>query len=56
MKKVYVGEYTETELKSGKNKQDVAEAQAKNPDLKYVITKITKKPSIKVWVSDDFEL
>lgn len=56
MKKIYVGEYSEAELKAGKNKGDVEKAQQENPELKYVVTKITKKPSIKIWISDDFDL
>lgn len=55
MKKVYVGEYSEAELKEGKDKQDVAEAQAKT-GLQYVVTQMTKKLTMKIWVSDDFEL
>ena len=55
MKKYFVGEYTEKDLKNDKDKKDIEKAKEKT-GLKYVITEMTKKPSLKIWLSDDFNL
>ena len=55
MKKIFIGEYTEKDLKNGTDKKDVEAAKDKT-GLQYVITEITKKPSLKIWLSDDFSL
>lgn len=55
MTKIYIGEYTEKDLKNGKDKKDIEKAKEKT-GLKYVISEITNKPSLKIWLSDDFTL
>lgn len=53
--KRFIGEYTEKDLKDGRDKKDV-EAAKKKTGLQYVISEITKKPSLKIWLCDDFNL
>ena len=52
---VYVGEFTESDLNAGKDKELVAEAMEKT-GMKYTNTKMVKKRgkivSIKIWVCD----
>lgn len=56
---VFVGQFSEEELKNGVDKLKVAEA-AEKYQLKYTRTKLVKKKGkivgIKIWVSDDFEI
>lgn len=52
---VYVGQFTEDDLKNGVDKKKIAEAKKEN-NLKYVNTKLVKKGgkivAMKVWVCD----
>ena len=50
----YVGEFTEQDLIDGKNKEAVNKVQKMFPRLKYVLSKITKKKTIKIWVTDEY--
>lgn len=48
----YVGEFTEQDLIDGKNKDAVDKVQKTFPRLKYVLSKITKKKTMMIWVTD----
>ena len=48
----YVGEFTEQDLIDGKNNEAVDKVQKMFPRLKYVLSKITKKKTMKIWISD----
>jgi len=48
----YVGEFTEQDLIDGKNKEAVEIVQKMFPRLKYVLSKITKKKTMKIWITD----
>jgi len=48
----YVGEFTEQDLIDGKNKEAVDKVQKMFPRLKYVLSKITKNKTMKIWISD----
>lgn len=48
----YVGEFTEQDIIDGKNKEVVDKVQKTFPRLKYILFKITKKKTMKVWISD----
>ena len=50
----YVGEFTEQDLIDGKNKEAVNKVQKMFPRLKYVLSKITKKKTIKIWVTEQY--
>lgn len=58
--KVYVGEYTGQDLKTGKDKKDITVAQEKDTNkrngIKYIVSKYSKKTgTMKVWLSDRYE-
>lgn len=55
MNKIFVGEYTEDELKSGKDKKEIADAQQLT-GLQYITSKITKQKTLKVWLTKDFKI
>lgn len=48
----YVGEFNEQDLIAGKDKEAVNRIQTTFPRLKYVLTKITKKKTMLIWVTD----
>lgn len=55
MNKIFIGEYTEDELKSGKHKKEIADAQQLT-GLLCITSKITKQKTLKVWLTKDFKL
>lgn len=57
--KVYIGEFTETDLKQGNDKKAIAEAQEKDENkrngIKYIESEYLKKKNvIKIWLTDKF--
>ena len=50
----YVGEFTEKDLIEGKDKEAVNKMQKTFPRLKYVLSKITKKKTMMIWVTDEY--
>lgn len=50
----YIGEFTEQDLIDGKNKEAVNNVQKMFPRLKYVLSKITKKKTMKILVTDEY--
>ena len=59
--KVYIGEFTEQDLKQGNDKKAIAEAQEKDENkrngIKYIESKHDKKKNaMKVWLTDNFQL
>ena len=55
--KVYIGEFTEQDLKQGNDKKAIAEAQERDENkrngIKFIESKIDfKKGIIKVWLTD----
>lgn len=56
---VFVGEFTETDLKNGADKKAIEEAQnqeeLKRNGIKYIESKFDKKKqTMKVWLTDKF--
>lgn len=50
----YVGEFTEQDLIDGKNREAVDKVQKMLPKLKYVLSKITKKKTMLIWITDEY--
>lgn len=50
----YVGEFTEQDLIDGKNKEAVDKVQKMFLRLKYVLSKITKKKTMMIWVTNEY--
>ena len=57
--KVYIGEFSEQDLKNGKDKKAISEAKDKEENkrngIKYVFSEFNKKKqTIKVYLTDNF--
>ena len=57
--KVYIGEFTETDLKQGNDKKAISEAQEKDENkrnsIKYIESEYLKKKNvIKIWLTEKF--
>jgi 2-C-methyl-D-erythritol 4-phosphate cytidylyltransferase len=57
--KVYIGEFTEQDLKQGNDKKAIAEAQERDENkrngIKFIESKHDKKKNVmKVWLTDKF--
>lgn len=55
--KIYIGEFTEQDLRSGKDKEAILKAQEepqnKRNGIKYIESKVVKG-KMKVWLTDNF--
>lgn len=57
--RVYIGEFTEQDLKNGNDKKAILEAQEKEENkrngIKYIESEFNKKKqTMKVWLTDNF--